>query len=97
MEKSSTYIIWRIVLFNDGNGFVLSKNRRSHDFYVTLQFALEDGCPRCYRGCYHGNPQEARQDFRQRVSDYQRKHGIRITKIYGLDINQPYHHQPPGN
>lgn len=85
------------MLFENGSGFILSKNLRSHSFYVTLQFALEDGNPRCYRGSYHGNPQEARQDFRQRVRDYQRTYSVRITKIYGMDIKRPCYHQPPCN
>lgn len=84
------------MLFENGSGFILSKNLRSHSFYVTLQFVLVDGKPRCYRGSYHGNPQEARQDFRQdfrqRVLDYQRTHNVRITKMYGLDIRHPFHH-----
>ena len=45
----------------------------------------------CYRGSYHGNPQEAQEDFRQRVLDYQKTNHARITKIYGLDIRHPYH------
>ena len=53
---NQSYIVWRIVRFSDGCGFVLSKNARSHNFYVTMQFNQEG---RCYRGSYHGNPQEA--------------------------------------
>lgn len=80
------------MLFENGSGFILSKNLKSHNFYVTMQFTLENGYPRYYRGSYHGNPQEARQDFRQRVLDYQRTQNVRITKIYGLDIRHPFHH-----
>ena len=85
------------MLFEDGSSFVLSKNLKSHDFYVTLQFVQEGGSPRCYRGSYHGNLQEARQDFRWRVLDYQKTHKARITKIYGMDIRRPCRHQPPCN
>ena len=69
--ENKSYIVWRMVLFSDGHGFILSKNVRSHNFYITLQFVQENGRPRCYRGGYHGDPQEAHQDFRQRVKDYQ--------------------------
>ena len=90
--ENKSYIVWRMVLFSDGHGFILSKNVRSHDFYITLQFVQENGRPRCYRGGYHGDPQEAHQDFRQRVKDYQQKHGVRITRIYGMNIKHlhPY-------
>ena len=77
------------MLFENGSGFILSKNLKSHNFYVTMQFTQ---ARRCYRGSYHGNPQEARKDFRQRVLDYQRTQNVRITKIYGLDIRHPYHY-----
>ena len=87
-ETNQSYIVWRIVRFSDGCGFVLSKNVRSHNFYVTMQFNQEG---RCYRGSYHGNPQEAREDFRQRVLDYQQTNHARIKKIYGLDIRHPYY------
>lgn len=88
-KTNPSYIVWRIVLFSDGCGLVLSKNLKSHNFYVTMQFTQER---RCYRGSYHGNPLEARQDFRQRVLDYQQTQNVRITKIYGLDIRHPNHH-----
>ena len=91
-KTNQSYIVRRLVLFEDGSGLILSKNLKSHSFYATMQFALENGKPRCYRGSYHGNPEEARQDFRQRVLDYQRTHNVRITKIYGLDIRHPFHH-----
>ena len=65
-------------------------NVRSHNFYITLQFVQENGRPRCYRGGYHGDPQEAHQDFRQRVKDYQQKHSVRITRIYGMNIKHPH-------
>lgn len=92
MEKNPSYIILRIVLFADGNGFVLSKKPQSHDFYMTMQFVQEDGKLRCYRGGYHGNQMEAKRDFRRRVADYQREHGIRMTTILGLDIKRPRFH-----
>ena len=88
--ENKSYIVWRMVLFSDSHGFILSKNVRSHNFYITLQFVHENGRPRCYRGSYHGDPQEAHQDFRQRVKDYQQKHGVRITRIYGMNIKHPH-------
>lgn len=92
VNTNQSYIVRRLVLFENNSGFILSKNLKSHNFYVTMQFTLKNGHPRCYRGSYHGNPQEARQDFRQRVLDYQRTQNVRITKIYGLDIKHPVHH-----
>ena len=90
--KKNPYVVWRIVLFSDGHGFILSRNIRTHAFYITLQFVQENGRPRCYRGGYHGDPEEARQDFCQRVKDYQQKHGVHITRIYGVNIDHlPQH------
>ena len=90
--ENKFYIMWRMVLFSDGHGFILSKNVRTHNFYITLQFEQESGKTRCYRGSYHGNPQEAHLDFRQRVKDYQQQHGVHITRIYGTNIRHPYQH-----
>ena len=81
-----------MVLFDDGRGFILSKNIRTHNFYITLQFEQRNGKPLCFRGSYHGNSQEAHQDFRQRVKDYQQQRGVRITRIYGTNIRHPYQH-----
>lgn len=89
-------MLWRMVLFSNGHGFILSKNPRSHNFYITLQFVQEDGKLRCYRGSYHGDPQEAHQDFRQRVKVYPQKHNVRIIRIYGMNVMQPYDRLPDG-
>ncbi len=80
MEENQSYVIRQSVLFDNGRGFVLAESQTAPAPFVTWQFTEEQGHRDYYWGHYHTDKEIAEKDYSSRVSDYQRRYGVREVK-----------------
>ena len=80
MEEIQGYVIRQSVLFDNGRGFALGENPKAPSPFVTWQFTEEQGNRDYYWGHYHNDGAAAEKDFLSRVSDYQRRYGVREVR-----------------
>ena len=78
MDENQGYVIRQSVLFDNGRGIALGEHPR--EGFVTWQFTEEQGRRDYYWGHYHTDKEIAEKDYSSRVSDYQRRYGVREVK-----------------
>ena len=80
MKENQGYVIRQSVLFDNGRGFVLAESQTAPAPFVTWQFTEEQGRRDYYWGHYHTDKEIAEKDYSSRVSDHQRRYGVREVK-----------------
>ena len=80
MEEIQGYVIRQSVLFENNRGFALGENPGAPSPFVTWQFTEEAGRRDYYWGHYHSGQRDAEKDYSSRVSDYQKRYGVREVK-----------------
>lgn len=82
VEETQGYAIRQSVPFDNGRGFALGENSKAPNPFVIWQFTEEQGNRDHYWGHYHNDGAAVEKDFSSRISDYQRRYGMR-------EIRQP--------
>lgn len=78
-ESVQGYEVQKSVLFSNGRGMAFAENPDEPQPFVTWQFTEENGERSFYWGHYFSGKETAKQDFSERVLDYQTSYGVKVV------------------